>query len=92
MVSYCRRVVGSRRTLPVRVHVAEQVRLSCSLKDLGNVGVCSRRVTVCLICPITVIWPKAMDRPRIYGSGLGAGVPELRLEKCATGGIEAAQV
>lgn len=51
--------------LPVGVHVCEQVRLAERVQDSSDVGVCARCITVGIVGAVAMIWPQAVDGPRI---------------------------
>lgn len=47
--------------LPIRVHVIEKVSLAIRRDDVGYVGVCTVRIAVGVVCPITVVWPSPIS-------------------------------
>lgn len=77
---------------PVGAHVGEQVGLVVGFENGGDVGVGAGGVAASIVGPVAVVRPKTVDGPGIVRASAGICVPELRLEKLSTWGIEAAKI
>jgi len=78
--------------LPICLHIRQQIIASLALQDRRDVCVFPGSIAVLLVRAVAVIGPETMDRPRINWTRRRVIVPVLRLEECATGGIEAARI